>query len=95
MCGSRGYMKNVFTFCEPKTIYMLYVSGNTKQRLCINLEAWDGEGDGRGSLRGELHIYLWLIHVGFDRKQLKKFCKQNYPFDLKINNLLLKKSFKM
>ena len=26
-----------------------------KQGLCINLEVWDGAGDGRG--------YLWLIHV--------------------------------
>ena len=29
-----------------------------KQGLCINLEGWDGEGDGR-----EVHVYLWLIHV--------------------------------
>ena len=26
---------------------LLYVSGNSKQRLCINLEGWDGAGDGR------------------------------------------------
>ena len=29
-----------------------------KQGLCINLEGWDGEGDGR-----EIHVYLWMIHV--------------------------------
>ena len=30
-----------------------------KQELCINLEGWDGEGDGREGI----YIYLWLIHV--------------------------------
>ena len=29
-----------------------------KQGLCINLEGWYGEGDGR-----EIHVYLWMIHV--------------------------------
>ena len=33
-----------------------------KQGLCINLEGWDGEGD--GSFRREgIYVYLWLIHV--------------------------------
>ena len=37
-----------------------------KQRLCINLEEWDGEGDGREiQKRGDIYIYLWLIHVDF------------------------------
>ena len=27
-----------------------------KQGLCINLEGWQGEGDGR-------EVHLWLIHV--------------------------------
>ena len=31
-----------------------------KQGLCINLEGWDGEEDGREVLKGE---YIWLIHV--------------------------------
>ena len=35
-----------------------------KQGLCINLEEWDGEGDGREiQKRGDIYIYLWLIHV--------------------------------
>ena len=35
-----------------------------KQGLCINLEAWDGEGDGREVQKGgDIYIYLWLIHV--------------------------------
>ena len=30
---------------------------NIKQRLCINLEGWDGEGDGRGVQKGgDIHI---------------------------------------
>ena len=35
-----------------------------KQGLCINLEGWDGEGDGREVQKGErIYVYLWLIHV--------------------------------
>ena len=35
-----------------------------KQGLCINLERWDEEGDGRGVQKGgDIYIYLWLIHV--------------------------------
>ena len=33
-----------------------------KQRLCINLEGWDGEADGR-ELQEGIYVYLWLIHV--------------------------------
>ena len=36
-----------------------------KQGLCINLEGWDGEGDGREVQRTGLYVYLWLIHVEF------------------------------
>ena len=31
-----------------------------KQGLCINLEGWDGEGDGREVQEGR---NIWLIHV--------------------------------
>ena len=42
-----------------------------KQGLCINLEGWNGEGDGREVQKEEIYIYiytyiythLWLIHV--------------------------------
>ena len=34
-----------------------------KQRLCINLEGWDGEGDGRSFKREGIYVLLWLIHV--------------------------------
>ena len=33
-----------------------------KQRLCINLEEWDGAGDGREVQMGG-NTYLWLTHV--------------------------------
>ena len=42
----------------------------TQQGLCINLEEWDGEGDGRGSSKGRWYMYTygWFM-LRFDRKQ--------------------------
>ena len=35
-----------------------------KQGLCINLEEWHGEGDGRELQKGgDIYVYLWLIHA--------------------------------
>ena len=34
-----------------------------KQGLCINLEGWDGEGDGKEVQREGIYVYLWLTHV--------------------------------
>ena len=37
-----------------------------KQWLCVSLEGWDEEGDGREVQKGGdiyTYIYLWLIHV--------------------------------
>ena len=34
-----------------------------KQGLCINLEGWKGEGDGREFQKEGIYVYLWLIHV--------------------------------
>ena len=34
-----------------------------KQGLYINLEEWDGEGDGGRFKREGIYVYLWLIHV--------------------------------
>ena len=44
-----------------------------KQGLCINLERWDGEGDGREVQKGE-NICIWLIHVEVLQKTTK-LCK--------------------
>ena len=32
-----------------------------KQGLCINLEGWNGEGDGGRFKREGIYVYLWLI----------------------------------
>ena len=46
-----------------------------EQGLCINLEGWDGEGDGREIQKERgIYIYLWLIHVEVWQKTTK-FCK--------------------
>ena len=34
-----------------------------KQGLCINLEGWDGEGEGSEVQKRAIHVYLWLIQV--------------------------------
>ena len=44
-----------------------------KQGLCMNLEGWDGEGDGRFKREG-VYVYLRLIHVEVEWK-ITKFCK--------------------
>ena len=33
----------------------------TQTGLCITLEGWDGEGDGREAQREWMYVYLWLI----------------------------------
>ena len=45
-----------------------------KHGLCINLEGWDGAGDGREVHKGGIYVYLWLIHVEVCQKTAK-FCK--------------------
>ena len=39
-----------------------YDSGNSNG-LYINLVGWNGEGDGGEVQKGEIYVYLWLIHV--------------------------------
>ena len=58
-----------------------------KEGLCINLEGWDGEGDGGEVEEGGVYIYLWLIHVDICRKQQDSV--SNYP---SIKNKFLKKN---
>ena len=54
-----------------------------KQRLCINLEAWDGRETGGRFKREGIYLYLWLIHVEVLQKTTK-FCKA-IIFQLKNN----------
>ena len=42
--------------------------------LYLNLEAWDGEGDGSFKREG-LYVYLWLIHVEV-RQKTTNYVKQ-------------------
>ena len=35
----------------------------TQTGLGINLEGWDGEGDGREVQKEGIYVYIWLIHV--------------------------------
>ena len=50
-----------------------YVSGNSNLGLCDNLDAWDGEGGGRGFQEGGAHVYLRLIHVGVWQKSTQYY----------------------
>ena len=34
-----------------------------KQGICINLEGWDGVGDGGRFKRKGICVYLWLVHA--------------------------------
>jgi len=48
------------TICKTDSQWEFAVClSKLKQELCINLEGWDREGDGREGI----YIYLWLIHV--------------------------------
>ena len=42
-----------------------------KQGPWLNLEGWNGEGDGRRSKREGIYVYLWLIHVEVGQKKNK------------------------
>ena len=56
-----------------------------KQGLCINLEEWDGEGDGREVQKGgDIYTYGWFM-VRFDRKQ------ENSVKELSFNKKKIKK----
>ena len=42
-----------------------------KQKLCINLEGWNGEGVGR-EVRERTYVHLWLIHVDIHKSNRKQ-----------------------
>ena len=58
-------LKTYITICKIDSQWEFAVWFRTlNQGLCINLEGWDGEGDGREVQKGgNICIYLWLIHV--------------------------------
>ena len=52
-CMERGTWKLTLSYVKYiANGNLLYGSGNSKQGLCINLEGWDGEGDGREVQKG-------------------------------------------
>ena len=61
---------------------LLYGARCSNQVLRDNLEGWGGVGDAEGFERGELYVYLWLIHVDVWQKP-RQHCKATIP-QLKI-----------
>ena len=60
----KSNMENYITICkivsqQEFTVWLRKLN----QGLCISLEGWDGEGDGREFQREGIHVYLWLIDV--------------------------------
>ena len=57
-------METYTTICEIDNQWEFAVwLGKLKQGLCINLEGWSGEGDGREVQEEGIYVYLWLIHI--------------------------------
>ena len=53
-------METYITICkiDRQAEFALWLR-KLKQRLCINLEGWDGEGEGREfQKRGDIYIYI-------------------------------------
>ena len=58
----KNNMETYITMCKIDS-YREFCLRKLKQGFCINLEGWDGEGDGREVQKGGIYVYLWLIHV--------------------------------
>ena len=57
-------METYITICKIDSQWEFAVClRELKQGLCINLEGYDGEGDGGRFKREGTYVYLWLIHV--------------------------------
>ena len=60
----KSNMETYITICKIDSQWEFAVwLRKLKQGLCINLEGWDGEGDGRDVQTEVIYVYLWLIHV--------------------------------
>ena len=60
----KSNMETYITICKIDSQWKFAVwLRKLKQGLCINLEGWDEEGDGRRFKREGIYVYLWLIHV--------------------------------
>ena len=57
-------METYITICKIDSQWEFAVwLRKLKQGLCINIQRWDGEGDGREFQQGGYICYLWLIQV--------------------------------
>ena len=60
----KSNMETYITICKIDSQWEFAVwLRKFKQGLCINLEEWEGEGDGGSFKREGIYVYLWLIHV--------------------------------
>ena len=60
----KSTMETYITICKINSQWEFAVwFRKLKQGLCINLEGFYGEGDGKEVQREEIYGYLWLIHV--------------------------------
>ena len=60
----KSNLETYITICkiDSKWEFVLWLR-KLNQVLYINLEGWDGQGDGR-RFKGEgIYVYLWLTHV--------------------------------
>ena len=63
MCG-KSNIETYITICKIDSQWNFPVClRKLKQGRCINLEGWDGEGDGREFKMEGIYVYLWVIHV--------------------------------
>ena len=70
---TKSNMETYITMCkiESQCKFAVWLR---KLKQGLNLEGWDGKGDGREFQKGGDYIYLWLIHVEVWQKRAK-FCE--------------------
>ena len=60
----KGNMETSITICKIDSQWEFAVwLRKLKQWLCINLEGWDGKGDGREFQKGGLYVYLFIFYL--------------------------------
>ena len=58
----KSNMEIYITICKVDTQCEFALLLRKLRGLCINIEGWYGDGDGRGVQKGGDIVYLWLIH---------------------------------
>ena len=58
----KSNMESYITICKTDSQWEFAVClRELKQKLCTNLEGWDGEGAGGRFKRERIYVYPWLI----------------------------------